>query len=98
MSSKSLFHRVFLVLALLALATLPAQARPARRPIPAVAVPGDTVLSGIWRFMLSLWPGGVAKEGTSIDPNGGNNHAGTSTPAPGDLTNEGTSIDPDGSR
>ena len=76
MSSKPASHRVFFVLTLLAalaLASLPAQARPVHRPAAGrqiVAVPGDAGLSGLWRFVLSLWPGGTAKEGTSIDPNG----------------------------
>jgi hypothetical protein len=104
MSSKPAWQRIFCVFVLLAalvLASLPAQARPVRRPVaglPSVAVPGDTTLSGIWRFVVSLWPGGTMKEGMSIDPNGGTNHAGTSTTPTGDLTDEGTSIDPNGSK
>lgn len=101
MSSKPASHRVFFVfflLAVLVLASLPAQARMVHRPTTtrnSVAVSGDTALSGIWRFVVSLWPGGTTKEGVLIDPNGGTNHTGTST---GDLIDEGTSIDPDGSR
>jgi hypothetical protein len=97
MSSKSASHRVFFAFALLAalvLASLPVQARPVRRPAPSVTAPGDTVLSGIWRFVVRLWPGVTAKEGTSIDPNGSPGHAVAPT---GSTTNdEGTSIDPDG--
>jgi len=102
MSSKSASHRVFLVLALLAafiLTSPPTQARPVRRPAPSVAVPGDTVLSGLWRFVVRLWPGVTAKEGVLIDPNGSPNHAGTPVTPTGSATNdEGMSIDPDGSR
>lgn len=102
MSSKSALPRVFFgfaALAALFLTSLPTQARPAHRPATgrqAVAVPGDTGLSGLWRLVVSLWAPGTAKEGMSIDPNGNNNHAGTSTTPPGGLTDEGTSIDPDG--
>ncbi len=101
MSSKPASHRVFFVFLLLAaliLASLPAQARTVHRPSVSrnsVAASGDTVLSGIWRFVVSLWPGGTTKEGVLIDPNGGTNHAGTST---GDLIDEGMSIDPNGSK
>ncbi|HEY3566805.1 MAG TPA: hypothetical protein VGP73_02640 [Thermoanaerobaculia bacterium] len=101
MSSKPASHRVFFVFLLLAaliLASLPAQARTVHRS-PAsrnsVAVSGDTVLSGIWRFVVSLWPGVVVKEGTSIDPDG--NHTTSTTPT-GDLIDEGMSIDPNGSK
>jgi hypothetical protein len=94
MSSKPASQRIFFAFALLAalvLASLPAQARPVRRPTTgsrSVAVPGDTALTGIWRFVMGLWPGGTAKEGVLIDPNGGTNHAGT--------PDEGMSIDPNG--
>lgn len=104
MSSKPASHRVFFVLILLAalvLASLPAQARPVRRPATdrhSVAVPGDTALSGIWRFVVSLWSRGTAKEGTSIDPDGNTNHTGASTTPTGDLTDEGVTIDPNGSK
>lgn len=101
MSSKPASHRVFfafVLLATLVLTSLPAQARTVHRSTVSrnsVAVSGDTVLSGIWRFVVSLWPGGMTKEGTSIDPNGGTHQAGTSA---GDLIDEGTSIDPNGSK
>ena len=101
MSSKPASHRVFLAFALpaaLVLASLPAQARPVRRPPVSrnsVAVSGDTVLSGLWHLVVRLWPHGTAKEGMSIDPNGG--HTGTSATPSGDLIDEGTSIDPNGS-
>jgi hypothetical protein len=102
MSSKLSLPRVFFAFALLAafvLASLPAQARPVRRPVTgrqAVAVAGDSSLTALWRFVLGFWPRGTAKEGMSIDPNGSSNHTGTPILPPGDLTNEGTSIDPDG--
>ena len=102
MSSKPASHRVFFVFVLLAtlvLTGLPAQARPIHRSAVSrnsVAVSGDTILSGIWRFVVSLWPGRTTtKEGMSIDPNGGTHPAGTSA---GDLIDEGTSIDPNGSK
>jgi hypothetical protein len=102
MLSKPASHRAFFAFALLAalvLASLPAQARPVRRPALSVTVSGDTVLSGLWRFVVRLWPGVTAKEETSIDPNGSPNHAGTPVPPTGSATNdEGMSIDPDGSR
>lgn len=104
MSSKSAYRLVvftFALLAALILASLPAQARTAHHP-PAshnpVAVPGDNGLSGIWRFVVSLWPGATTKEGTSIDPDGNANHTGASTTPTGDLIDEGTSIDPNGNR
>ncbi len=98
MSSKSAKPRVFFAFALLAalaLSSLPAQARPVRRPAPSVTVPGDTVLSSLWRFVVSLWAPGTEKEGMSIDPNGSPSHA--SAPV-GGTTDEGTSIDPNGSK
>ena len=102
MSSKPASQRIFCAFALLAalvLASLPVQARPVRRPATdrhSVAVPGDTALSGIWRFVVSLWTRGTVKEGMSIDPDG--NHGGTTTAPAGDLSDEGTSIDPNGSK
>ncbi|HEY2292671.1 MAG TPA: hypothetical protein VGM86_18370, partial [Thermoanaerobaculia bacterium] len=63
-----------------------------------VAVSGDAVLSGIWRFVVSLWPRGTTKEGMSIDPDGNANHTGASTNPPGDLIDEGMSIDPNGTK
>lgn len=102
MSSKPASHRVFFVFALLAalvLTGLPAQAQPVRRPAPSVTVPGHTVLSDLWRFVVRLWPGVTAKEGTSIDPNGSPNHASTPVTPTGSATNdEGVTIDPDGSK
>jgi hypothetical protein len=103
MSSKPASQRIFIAFVLLAalvLASLPAQARPVRRPATdrhPVAVSGDSrALSGIWRFVVSLWLRGTAKEGTSIDPDG--NHTGTSTAPAGDLIDEGVTIDPNGSK
>lgn len=105
MSSKSASHRVFFAFALLAalvLASLPVHARPVHRSMASrnsVAASGDSsALSGIWHFVLSLWTRGTAKEGMSIDPNGGTNPAGTSTTPTGDLIDEGMSIDPDGGK
>lgn len=98
MSSKSAKPRIFFVFALLAalaFSSLPAQGRPVRRSAPSVTVPGDSGLSSLWRFVVSLWTPGTEKEGMSIDPNGSPNHA--STPA-GGTTDEGTSIDPNGSK
>jgi hypothetical protein len=104
MSSKPASQRIFTAFALLAAliaASLPIQARPVRRPATdrhSVAVPGDTTLSGIWHFVVSLWTRGTAKEGTSIDPDGNTNHAGASTTPAGDLIDEGVTIDPNGSK
>ena len=101
MSSKPASQRIFLVFVLLfalVLAGLPAQARTIRRPTTSrnsVAVSGDNTLTGLWSFIVSLWPRGTTKEGMSVDPNGGTNHTGTSA---GDLIDEGMSIDPDGSK
>jgi hypothetical protein len=102
MSSKPASQRVFLAFVLLAtlvLASLPAQARPVRRPATgrhSVAVSGDITLSGIWRFVVNLWTPGTTKEGMSIDPDGNTNHTGTSTTGAGGLADEGMSIDPNG--
>lgn len=96
MSTNRAPRRIFNALALLAvlvLASLPAQARPVRNPVsdlPTVA------FSRIWRFVADLWkPALPTKEGMSIDPNGGS-HGGTPVPSPGAHTDEGTSIDPNG--
>jgi len=89
-SPQSVFT-VFALMALLVLASLPAQARPVRHPAAgrhAVAVSGDNSLAWIWSFLVSLWPQGT-KEGMSIDPNG-------ATAPSGDLDDEGMTIDPDG--
>lgn len=89
---------VFALLAVLVLASLPAQARPVRHPATgrhAVAVSGDNGLSRIWSFLVSLWPQGT-KEGMTIDPNGAPKPQGVTTVPSGDLDGEGTSIDPDG--
>jgi len=87
---RSLFS-VFALLALLVLASLPAQARPVRHPAAgrrAVAASGENGLVRIWSFLVSLWPQGT-KEGMSINPNG-------ATAPSGDLDDEGMTIDPDG--
>jgi hypothetical protein len=101
MSTNRASHNVFTVFALLAvlvLASLPAQARPVRRPATdrqAVAVSGDNGLSRIWSFLVSLWPQG-AKEGVTIDPNGAPKPQGMTTVPNGDLDDEGMTIDPNG--
>jgi hypothetical protein len=101
MPSKSAYRRVFFTFALLAalvLASLPVQARTVHRSTTghnSVAVSGDDGLSGIWRFVVSLWPRGTTKEGMSIDPDGNSNHTGTSA---GDLIDEGVLIDPNGTK
>jgi hypothetical protein len=86
---------VFALLALLVLASLPAQARPVRHPAAgrhAVAVSGENGLTRIWSFLLSF----TAKEGVTIDPNGAPKPQGLTTAPTGDLDDEGVSIDPDG--
>lgn len=98
MSSKSASCRTFLAFVLLAalvLAGLPAQARQIRHPAPAVTASGDSVLSSLWRFVVSLWTPGTEKEGVLIDPNGSPSHG--STPV-GGTTDEGVTIDPNGSK
>jgi hypothetical protein len=89
-SPQSVFT-IFALLAVLVLASLPAQARPVRHPAAgrhAVAASGENSLSRIWSFLVNLWPQG-AKEGMSIDPDG-------ATAPSGDLDDEGITIDPDG--
>jgi hypothetical protein len=89
---------VFALLAVLVLASLPAQARTERHRAAgrhAVAVSGDNGLARIVSFLVNLWPQG-AKEGTSIDPNGAPKPQGMTTAPSGDLDDEGMSIDPDG--
>jgi hypothetical protein len=104
MPSKSAYSRVFfafVLLATLVFASLPAEGRPVRRSATdrhSVAVPGYSTLSGIWRFVVNLWPRGTTKEGMSIDPDGNVNHTGTSTNPAGDLTDEGVLIDPNGNK
>jgi hypothetical protein len=89
---------IFALLAVLVLASLPAQARPVRHPAAdrhAVAASGDNGLARIVSFLVNLWPQGT-KEGTSIDPNGAPKPQGMTTAPGGDLTDEGMSIDPNG--
>jgi len=89
---------VFALLAVLVLASLPAQARPVRHPAAdrhAVAASGENGLARIWSFLVSLWPQGT-KEGMTIDPNGAPRPQGMTTAPSGDLDDEGMSIDPDG--
>jgi|SRR6476661_5477640 len=89
---------VFALLAVLVLASLPAQARPARHPAAdrhAVAASGENGLSRILSFLVSLWPQGT-KEGVTIDPNGAPKPQGVTTAPSGDLDDEGMTIDPDG--
>jgi len=98
MSSKPASYRAFFAFALLAtliFTSLPAQARPVRRPAPTVTAPGD-ILSELWRFVVRLWPGVTAKEGMSIDPNGSPGH--TVAPTGSATSDEGVTIDPNGSK
>ena len=72
MSSKPASHRIFSVFVLLAalvLASLPAHARPLH---PAVEKASHVAGFGerLWNFLVSLWPRDLRKEGMSIDPNG----------------------------
>lgn len=86
---------VFALLAVLVLASLPAQARTVRHPAKqrsTVAVSGDNGLARIWSFLLSL----TAKEGMTIDPNGAPKPQGMTTAPSGGLDDEGVTIDPDG--
>jgi hypothetical protein len=98
MPSNRFFHRVFAVFALLAalvLVSIPVQAQEARRPVQrlqAVTVFGDGG-AGIWRFVVSLLPRVMSKEGMTIDPNGGSNHQGAT---PNTSKDEGPTIDPNG--
>jgi hypothetical protein len=102
MSTNRASHNVFTVFALLAvlvLASLPAQARPVRHPATgrhAVAASGENGLARIWSFLVSLWPQGMMKEGVSIDPDGAPKPHGMTTAPSGDLDDEGVTIDPDG--
>ncbi|HTG36295.1 MAG TPA: hypothetical protein VLB76_25535 [Thermoanaerobaculia bacterium] len=93
-SPQSIFT-VFALLALLVLASLPAQARPLRHRAAgrhAVAASGENGLVRIWSFLLSL----TTKEGVTIDPNGAPKPQGLTTAPGGDLDDEGITIDPDG--
>jgi hypothetical protein len=90
-SSRRAFP-VLLLLAIFALASVPAQGKAVRRPVKgfqAVAVSGENGLSRFWSSLVSLM-----KEGVLIDPNGGK-HGVTVNPSSGG-SDEGTSIDPDG--
>ncbi len=75
---------VAVLIALLAAAGTPVQARPLH---PAVERTSHVAGFGerLWHFLVSLWPRDLRKEGMSIDPNG-------------DTIHEGMTIDPDGSR
>ncbi len=62
--SHSVFT-VFALLAVLVLASLPAQARPVRHPATdrhAVAASGENSLVRIWSFLVNLWPRERRKE------------------------------------
>jgi hypothetical protein len=86
---------VTLLLALLAVAGAPVQARtlrPAVERISRVAGLGER----LWHFLVSLWPRDLSKEGMSIDPNGDRVHEGTSIDPNGERPQEGVTIDPDG--
>ena len=96
-ASRNVFT-VFALLAVLVLASLPAQARPVRHPAAdrhAVAASGENGLARIWSFLVNLWPQGT-KEGMSIDPNGAPKPQGMTTAPSGDPDDEGMTIDPDG--
>jgi hypothetical protein len=81
---------VFLLMAALALAGLPARSQPVLKPSPQqtrkVAAPGEDLLSQIRLFLARLWSPGLTKEGPSIDPDG----------KPGGQGDEGITIDPNG--
>jgi hypothetical protein len=102
MSTNRAYHRAFTVFALLtalALASLPAGAQAVRRSsqrVHSVAVLGDGGLARIWRIVASLLPGGLQKEGMTIDPNGAPGHQGAVLLPSGTLGDEGPSIDPNG--
>lgn len=74
---------VAILIALLAVAGTPAQARPLH---PAVERTAHVAGFGerLWHFLVSLWTRDLRKEGMTIDPNG-------------DTIHEGVTIDPDGS-
>lgn len=74
---------VFVLLSVLVLASLPAQALPVRQPTLRVAALGDGLFAWVRNLLASLGLPGMAKEGVTIDPDG------VESP-------EGTSIDPDG--
>jgi hypothetical protein len=83
---------VLLLLAVFALASVPAQGQTVRRPakgFQAVTVSGENGLSRLWSSLVSLM-----KEGVLIDPNGGK-HGVTVSPSSGG-SDEGMSIDPNG--
>ncbi len=89
---------VFALLAVLVLASLPAQARSVRHPAAGrhtVAASGENSLSRILSFLVNLWPQGT-KEGMSIDPNGAPKPQGMTTAPGGDPDDEGVTIDPNG--
>lgn len=96
MSKNTLSHRAFagfVLLAILVLVGLPAQARETHPPVRhahSVTASGD----GIWGFVLNLLPQGMWKEGMSIDPNGAPNHQGAASSPTG--KDEGPMIDPNG--
>jgi hypothetical protein len=87
------FSMAFLLL------SLPAQARPSRRPLAdtwkKLAVLSDSVLARVGN-LLGLWQQGVVKEGMSIDPNGTSQPSGTSSDPQGGSGDEGATIDPNG--
>jgi hypothetical protein len=102
MSTNSFYRRsltAFALLIALALASVPAQARPVHRPatgLQAVAGFGENALARLWSFVASLLPQGTVKEGMSIDPDGAVKPSGTSTVPGSSLNDEGVTIDPNG--
>jgi hypothetical protein len=85
----------FALLVALLFASLPAQARPARRAASGpwkVAVLGEDAFAWVRNLFAGLW----TKEGVTIDPNGGKAPEGMSIDPNGGLDDEGMSIDPNG--
>jgi hypothetical protein len=80
---------LFLLLAALLFASLPAQAAPAHRPADLarkVTALGEDALSWVRNLAAGLWLRATAKEGTILDPDG--------QPAPSTSSDEGVTIDP----
>lgn len=84
---------VFLLLVALLFTSLPVHAAPARRDVAAL---GEEAIAWIHELLAGLWGRGLAKEGTSIDPNG-QPKEGMSIDPDGQGNDEGVTIDPNGS-
>ena len=87
---------VFVLLSVFVFASLPAQALPARRPTSKVTVLGEGMFAWVRNLLVSLRLSGMAKEGTSIDPDGARKPEGTSIDPDGAESPEGVTIDPNG--